>query len=105
MSVFAISGSARATTDGALGPSGSPVRVYAAAMAVVGTIAGVFQLRNGTSSSADTWVEQTNESTTGGGNQSRVVFFGSHGILFSAGCFYDHGTSNTAVVFQYSVEV
>jgi len=103
MAIFAISGASRATSDQAIGPSGSPIRVYAAAIEVTGTVAGVFQLRNGTSSSATKHIEQTNDKGNGAA-ASKVVFFGDQGILFSAGCYYDHGTSNTAVVFQYSVE-
>jgi len=104
MSIFAVSGAATATTDGAIGGIGDIIRVYAAAMQVTGTIAGVFQLRNGTSSSADVHVEQSNDRGNGAA-ASKVVFFGDQGILFSSGCFYDHGTSNTQVVFQYSTEV
>ena len=103
MAIFAISGASRATTDGAIGTSGSPIRVYAAAMNPTGTVAGAFVLRNGTSASADAWVTQSNDAGDGTA-AGRVVFFGDQGILFSSGCFYDHGTSNSSVTIQYSVE-
>lgn len=101
--LFAVSGSARATTNGAIGTSGSPIRVFAAAMNTTGTVAGAFTLRNGTGATDTVWVTQSNDRGDGAA-ASKVVFFGDQGILFSSGCFYVHGTSNTSVVFQYRVE-
>ena len=102
--LYAVSGSDRATSDSAIGPSGSPIRVFAANMLIVGTTVapGTLVLRNGTSASADIWITETAQ--VGSGAASKTVFFGDQGILFSSGCFYDHSTSFTTVTFQYRVE-
>ena len=101
--LYGISGSARATTNGAIGPSGVPVRVFAAALNPTGTVAGIFTLNNGTTSGATTFATISN-SRGDAASAGQVVFFGNEGILFSSGCFYVHGTSNESVVFQFRVE-
>ena len=101
--LFGISGSAQATTSGEIGPLGKPVRVFTVALTPTGTVAGSFVLSNGATSSATTWVTVSNDKGNGAA-VGQVVFFGSEGILFSNGCFYVHGTSNSRVTFQYRVE-
>ena len=101
--LYGISGSAQATTGGAIGPSGSPIRLFTAVLTPTGTVAGSFALNNGTSATATTWATITNDRGDGVA-VGTVVFFGSEGLLFSSGCFYVHGTSNSRVTFQYRVE-
>ena|SRR3990167_3941011 len=101
--LYGMSGSSQATTSGAIGPSGKPIRLFTVALTPTGTVAGSFVLSNGATSSASTWATISNDKGNGA-SVGQVVFFGSEGILFANGCFYVHGTSNSRVTFQYRVE-
>lgn len=76
------------TADGVVGQSGKPYRLYSVTWLSGGT-AGVLVLRNGAADTADAFV-------TLSGTISRSVtqnFEG--GLLFPAGCFYDHDSNTT----------
>lgn len=100
--IFGVSGSSRATTDSVIGTSGVPIRLFAANVAVTGTVAGNLVLRNGTGTDGTIWV--TEESKRGTQAANLTFFYGEQGILFSSGLFYDHDAAFTSVTFQYRVE-
>lgn len=87
------------TADGAVGTSGAPIRVWSLHLISGGT-AGVVNLRNGT------LVTDTIQATfTGAINLGVTVNFGSKGMLFPAGCFYDEdaNVTSTAITFQKEI--
>ena len=91
-------GTVTLAADGALGPSGKPVRVWSVTW-LSGGSAGVLVLRNGTTASDTAWI-------TIAGTISRSVtqnFEG--GPLFPAGCFYDHDSNTTIVIAEITTEV
>lgn len=92
-------GAVRYTADGAVGPSGANIRVYSAT-ALSGGTAGILVLRNGTTDSANIWVQQTAPVVS---NTFTINFEG--GLLFTGGCFFDKDTNITAVVVEFRVEL
>lgn len=85
-------------TDAAVGTSGKPTRVFSVNFVSDGT-AGVFILRNGTSSSGTAFVTENGVISSG-----KTVEYGQTGILFPAGCFCDVDSHVTAAVIAYSQE-
>lgn len=92
------SGSVSKTADGSVGTSGKPIRLFAVNM-LSGETAGVLVLRNGTSASDAIWVQETGVISTG-----KTVTYGTHGILFPNGCWYDDDSNFTSVTFQFVEE-
>jgi len=92
------SGSVSKTADSAIGTSGKPIRLFAVNMLSGGT-AGQLVLRNGTTASAAIWVREVGTVSTG-----KTVTYGTYGILFPAGCFYDDDSNFTGVTFQFIEE-
>lgn len=90
------SGSAIFTADTAVG-AGEPVRVFQATWLSDGTARDLV-LRNGKVDSATVWV-----TAAGTISKTTTIDFGSHGILFTAGCFIDIGSA-TSVVLTYRIE-
>jgi len=91
-------GSVRLTEDGAVGPSGKPIRVFSATQLSGGT-AGILVLRNGTTDSGTVYVQKTAGTVS---NTDTVNFEG--GLLFPSGCFFDKDANTTAVVVEFRVE-
>ena len=100
--LFGLSGSQQATTDSAIGVSGAVIRLFAANIAITGTVAGNLILRDGTSASDTIFV--TEDSKRGTEAANLTFFYGNEGILFSSGLFYDHDNAFTSVTFQFRVE-
>lgn len=84
------------TTDAAIGSSGKPTRVYFATALSDGT-ATVVKFYNGTSTSG-----QLYHQLDGTISKSASIYFGTHGLLFPAGCFVDVDTHTAggAVAFE-----
>ena len=95
----ATSGAISITSDGAVGTSGKPIRLWAVNMLSAGT-AGQLVLRNGTSDSAAIWIREVGTINTG-----KTVPYGNQGILFPLGMFYDDDSNFTGVTIQYSEEL
>lgn len=93
------SGSQRLTADGAVGPSGKPIRVFSATQLSGGT-AGILVLRDGTSASGTVYVQKTAPVVS---NTDTVNFEG--GLLFPNGCFFDKDINTDAVVVEFRVEL
>lgn len=85
-------------TDAAIGPSGSPVRVFTLHILSDGT-AGVAILRNGTSTGGTAYVTETGTVSLG-----KTINYGTQGIMFPAGCFLDIDTHVVGGCVTYSVE-
>ena len=62
--------------------------------------AGELVLRNGTLDTDAIWVRELGTANTG-----RTVVYGTEGILFPAGLFYDDDSNFTGVTFQFSEEL
>jgi hypothetical protein len=89
------SGSSTLAADGAVGPSGKPIRLFN-----VNFLCGLatnLVLRGGTGATDDIYVQ-----VLGTASDFKVVNFNG-GLLFPDGCFFDKGTTLGAV-FQYRVE-
>jgi hypothetical protein len=95
---FQSSGSVRLTGDGAVGPSGKPIRVFSATQLSGGT-AGILVLRNGTTDSGTVYIQKTAPVVS---NTDTVNF--ENGLLFPNGCFFDKDTNVTHVVVEYRTE-
>lgn len=93
-----LSGSTRLTADGAVGPSGLPIRVFNATQ-LSGATAGILVLRNGTSDSGTVYVQKTAPTVS---NTDTVNFEG--GLLFPGGCYFDKDANTDAVVVEFAVE-
>ena len=96
--MMGISGAVSKTADSVIGTSGKPIRLFAVNM-LSGATAGQLVLRNGTVAGAAIWVREVGTANTG-----KTVTYGTHGILFDAGCFYDDDTNFTGVTFQFAEE-
>ncbi len=92
------SGAVSVTADTIIGTSGRPIRLWAINM-LSGT-AGELVLRNGTTASDAIWVRELGTANTG-----RTVVYGTEGILFPDGMFYDDDSNITGVTIQYSEEL
>lgn len=93
-------GSVLMATDGAVvGTSGKPIRVFSIAVLSGGT-AGEVKLYNGTSTSGDLYIHEICPVVS----TSNQFNYGSAGILFPAGCFYDEvvdaNVTSTLVTFE-----
>lgn len=87
-------GPTRLTADGAVGPSGKPVRIFSVEV-LSGATAGELVLRHGTGASGTIWVQQD-------GTASKTKTFNwEGGLLFPDGCFFDKDTNVTAIVASY----
>lgn len=83
------------TSDGVVGTSGTPKIIYGIHVESGGG-AGTVVLRNGTSTS-DTAVF-----TCVGTASAGVMFnFGSQGVIFPSGCYYDEDTSVASATILY----
>lgn len=91
-------GSIKLTADGSVGTAGKPIRVFSATQLSGGT-AGILVLRNGSTDTADIYVQKTAPVVS---NTDTVSFEG--GLLFPAGCFFDKDTNTTHVVVEYREE-
>ncbi len=86
------------TADGVVGPSGARIRVHQATWLSDGTARSIV-LRNGTADTADILFSQA-----GTINLTVTVNFGSDGLVFPSGCFFDVGSVVRAAI-TYSVDV
>lgn len=93
------SGSISVTSDSIIGTTGRPIRLWAVNMLSGGT-AGELVLRNGSTASDSIWVREQGTVSTG-----KTVEYGSQGILFPNGMFYDDDSNFTSVTIQYSEEL
>lgn len=90
-------GSVRLTGDGVVGPSGKAIRLYSVvAMSGAGG-AGTLVLRNGTADTATAYV--TEDATAA--SKSKTYNFGTSGLVFPGGCFFDIDANIAAAVFNY----
>lgn len=85
-------------TDAAIGTSGKPTRVFAINFLSDGT-AGVFILRNGTSTAGTVFVTENGVVSSG-----KTVTYGQTGFFFPSGCFMDIDSHCTAGVVSYTQE-
>jgi hypothetical protein len=85
-------------TDAVIGTSGKPTRVFAISFLSDGT-AGVFILRNGTSTAGNPFVQENGVVSAG-----KTVTYGTTGIMFPAGCFMDIDTHVMSGVVEYAQE-
>lgn len=97
MSIKGTSGSTRATADGAIGPSGKPIRVWNVTW-LSGGSAGELVLRNGTSASGTVYVQQN-----GTASKTATLNFAG-GLRFPGGCFFDKDANVTAALVEFEVE-
>lgn len=89
-------GSKLLTTDGVVGVSGKPVRIFSATHLSDGT-ARTLVLRNGAADTAEVWV------TAAGVISCTVTTNFEGGLLFPAGCFFDIGSA-VSCAFVFSTE-
>ena len=87
------------TADGAVGPSGSPIRLFVMHIISDGVGGGVAQLRNGIADTDTLIIQQTGTTSTGA-----TFTYGEAGFLFPAGLFFDEGANITSVSFTIQVE-
>ena len=92
------SGSVSLTANSVVGTSGKPIRLFAVNMLSTGT-AGELILRNGPAITDDIWVREQGTIDTG-----KTVEYGTYGILFPKGCYYEDDGNFTEVIFQFSEE-
>jgi hypothetical protein len=92
------SGAVSKTADASIGTAGKPIRLFAVNM-LSGATAGELVLRNGTAAGDAIWVREQGAVSTG-----KTVVYGTHGILFPNGCWYDDDSNFTAVTFQFVEE-
>ena len=92
-------GSQRLTADGAVGPSGVPIRVWNVEH-LNDTSAGELVLRNGTAATDTVYVKKNGVTVS-----DTDTFNWARGILFPAGCFFDKDTNTVAVVVTFEVEL
>lgn len=85
-------------TDSIVGTSGKPTRVFCISFTSDGT-AGVFILRNGTTTGGTAFVTENGVISSG-----KTVYYGTSGILFPSGCFMDVDAHCTGGVVSYSQE-
>lgn len=88
----------RLTADGAVGPSGGRIRVWNVELLSGGT-AGNIVLRNGTAATDNIQLDQP------GTASDTKTFNWANGLLFTAGCFYDHDANNTAAYITWESEI
>lgn len=81
----------------AIGAAGKPVRVFAMHIISGGGGASVVSLRNGSTVAGTIWVTQTGTTSTGA-----TFNFGSHGMVFSAGCFVSTDANSADVTITYN---
>lgn len=86
------------TASVVIGTSGKPTRVFAINFVSGGT-AGVINLRNGTSGSATSFIQENGVISSG-----KTVPYGTTGVLFPAGCFLSVDANITAGVVSFSQE-
>lgn len=91
-------GTVTLVADGAIGPSGKPIRVWSVTWLSGGT-AGVLVLRNGAADSSTAWI-----TLAGTINRSVTQNF-EGGLLFPSGCFYDHDSNTAIVIAEITTEV
>ena len=96
---YSNSGTVTLTADSAIGASGKPVRIYSIYW-VKGTGAETMIVRSGTSDSSAIIIEQV--STADDGN---ILDFGTEGILFPKGAFWDEGTAFDSATFTFTEEL
>lgn len=96
-----LSGSTRLTADGAVGPSGKPIRVFTAIILSGSGGAGELVLRNGAADTATAYVTEAGTAAS----KTKTYTFGSNGILFPAGCFFDKDSNVDAVVVEFRSEI
>lgn len=82
-----------------IGTAGTAIRLFT--LHVISTSGGgsIVSLRNGSTSGGTIWVTVTGTTSTG-----VTVNFGSHGILFPAGCFVstDANSADVTATFNYA---
>lgn len=87
------------TTDGPIGTSGKPIRVFSAAVLSDGTASTVI-LRNGTSTGGSAYVQ-----LDGVINKLSTPFNALHGVLFPAGCYADVDAHSVGGYVSYTEEL
>lgn len=92
-------GTQNLTADGAVGTSGTPVRVFSVNFLSGGGGAGVVILRNGTSAGATAYLQI--DGTTSKGT---IVPISTPGMHFPAGCFVDIDTNVSYCTVTYFKE-
>jgi hypothetical protein len=93
-----VTGTQRLSADGAVGPAGKAIRVYAFHF-INGAGAGNLVLRNGTTATDTIYIQEPGTVSTG----TSQDYHG--GFLFPDGCFFDKDTNVASVVVSYSVEL
>jgi hypothetical protein len=94
---FGLSGAESFTADGAVGPSGKPIRVFNWTV-FSGASAAKPVLRNGTSASGTLWASFTGTASAGASEDFH------EGRRFPDGCFYDHDANASNVVIEWRLE-
>ena len=97
----ANAGTQRLTTDGVVGTSGSPTRVFFAELLSAGGGTGNCELKNGTSTSGTAFSEING--TAASKTDSR--FYGNDGMYFPAGCWVSFMANATSVLVAFKQEV
>lgn len=89
------SGSGKLTANGAVGTSGTSIRVLSITALSGGGGGGITILHNGTSTGGTTYIKET-------GTVARSITFEYHrGFLFPAGCFVEIDANITSVIVEY----
>lgn len=92
-----VPGNQLMTTDGVVGTSGNPIRVFSIHM-ISGGSAGDINLRNGTTASDTIYVQMVGTASAG----ATISFAG--GQRFPDGCYYEESTAPTSALITYTEE-
>lgn len=95
-----FAGTQLVTSDGVVGVSGSPVRIFSIHILSSGGGAAVVSLRSGTAVSGTIRITETGTVSTG-----KTFTYGEYGYLFEAGCYCDVDANTTSVAVQYEQEL
>jgi len=91
-------GSVQLTADGAVGTSGSPVRIFNMHIVSGGSGAAIVSLYNNTSATGTAYIKETGTVSTG-----KTFDYGNGGHVFPSGCFVDVDTNTTSVLISYAL--
>lgn len=91
-----VGGTQLLAADGALGTSGTAVRVYAISI-LSGATAGILSLRNGTGTGDTIYATLTCAAVS----TSTVFTFGTTGMFFPNGCFVDIISNVTSAAVSF----
>ncbi len=90
-----MTGSVRLAADGAVGPSGRPIRVHSVEMLNDSSV-GELVLRNGTADSATIYVKKNGATVS-----DTDTYQWTGGLVFPDGCFFDKDTNTVAAVINF----